>query len=113
MSEIVPTAVAVAGTSAQCACFAMIARASYAYFRQKPSVGHLVTRLASLIATLAFTGMALAGPPVAMGCASSAIVLAALSGPIPPPQQDEALRWLVRPGQFGDAQLLLAPVIKK
>ena len=38
------------------------------------------------------------------------VVLAALSDPIAQPQQDEALRWLVRPGQFGDAQLLLAPV---
>ncbi len=38
------------------------------------------------------------------------VVLAGLSHPIPPPEQDEALRWLVRPGQFGEAQLLLAPV---
>lgn len=39
------------------------------------------------------------------------VVLAGLSAPVPRPEQDDALRWLVRPGQFGEAQLLLAPVM--
>lgn len=38
------------------------------------------------------------------------VIVAGVSGPIARPEQDDALRWLVRPGQFGEPQLLLAPV---
>lgn len=38
------------------------------------------------------------------------VILAGLSAPVARAEQDDALRWLVRPDQFGNAQLLLAPV---
>ncbi|MBT8135460.1 MAG: hypothetical protein KJO54_00470 [Gammaproteobacteria bacterium] len=38
------------------------------------------------------------------------VILAGLSTPVALPEDDDALRWLVRPDQFGKAQLLLAPV---
>ncbi|MDH3588662.1 MAG: hypothetical protein OEQ74_04595, partial [Gammaproteobacteria bacterium] len=38
------------------------------------------------------------------------VILAGLSTSISLPEDDDALRWLVRPDQFGSAQLLLAPV---
>ncbi|MBT8130798.1 MAG: UvrD-helicase domain-containing protein [Gammaproteobacteria bacterium] len=38
------------------------------------------------------------------------VILAGLSSGIPLPEDDDALRWLIRPDQSGNAQLLLAPV---
>lgn len=50
-----------AAVLAQIGCFAVIARASFRFFRQGESTAHALTRLANVAATLGFVGMALSG----------------------------------------------------
>ena len=68
-----------AGTAAQLGCFAMIARASYSFFRQGESRAHTVTRLANVGATAAFAVLALGGPAAPPLFVAVAIGLTALS----------------------------------
>lgn len=70
MSLDIPTT---AGALAQIACFTMFAHASYKYFQQGESLGHAITRAASLGGTLVFAGLA-----VTRTGASAAFLLTAL-----------------------------------
>lgn len=69
----------IGGSAAQLGCFAMIARASYRFFRQGESQAHTVTRLANVGATVAFAALALAGPVTPPALVALAIALTALS----------------------------------